>query len=124
MTNPSTSKVQTGSPPSSRNSFELVDALEEQRAAHALFAAQPMHSPTGQTQPLAKLAHHDEPTERRRQGRDQQRMIAAGHHAANGAGRVAAEPVGDQPLATQDAARCLELLSREGDAAHERLPGR
>jgi hypothetical protein len=63
--------------------FELIDPLEEQRAAHALFAAQPMHSPTGQTQPLAKLADHDEATERRRQGRGQQRMVAAGHHAAN-----------------------------------------
>src|SRR5256885_12552103 len=60
------------------------------------------------------IPHHD-PSERSRQRRDEQSMIATRHCAGDGTGRISTKPVGNEPFASkQELAGHLRSVPRHG----------
>ena len=70
---------------------------------------------------LGHLVEQHDTAERRRQCGDEQPVITTGRDAADRPGCVAAEPVGDEPLARQDFLARLGVEPRELDAPDGRL---
>ena len=71
--------------------------------------------PSGRSQPLVQVAQHHHPAERRRQRGDQQAVVAPRHQApATVPGRVAAQPVRDQPFAVAELDRRRRVAHGQG----------
>ena len=84
---------------------------------HLVLVAEPHDLPVRQPHALEQVVQHHHPAERRRQRRNQQPVIAPRHHAGDGAGRVAAQAVGHQPLAARRRVIAFEVVLRPRDDA-------
>ena len=73
---------------------------------------------------LGDVTEHHDAAERRRQRRDQEAVIPPRDHAGNGADRVAAQAVGDEPLARDQRVGIRGVGRRPGDAANGFSHGR
>ena len=82
---------------------QMLGAVRRVRAGDFVLVAEPDDAVPGQPHALEQVIEQDHAAERRGQRRDQHAVVAARQHAGDRAGGVAAEAVGDQPLAPRRA---------------------
>jgi hypothetical protein len=80
---------------------EVLHAVEVELSPFLLVAAELDDVAVGKPDHLGDSVQHHGAPQRRRVGSDQQAVIAAGQGAANGAGGIASQAVGHQPLPFQ-----------------------
>ncbi len=117
ITKPSTSVAPDRQARSSRNSRRCSVAIGRVGPGNFVFVAEPQHAAIGEADALEQVVEHHHAPERRRQRRDEQAVVAPRHDAGHGAGGVAAEAVGHQPLAARHRARSAGASSGVGDRA-------
>ncbi len=82
--------------------------------------AQPLAGAIGEAQPFGEVIEKHHPPERSGQRGNQQPVIAARDGADDRPRRVAAEPVGDEPLAPSELGRVAVVIGLPADAPGER----
>ena len=99
---------------------EMVSAGHLKHAARALVSADLEARAVCQTQPLGEVIEHDRATERSRQRRDEQPVVASRRHTRDRAGGEAAEAVRHEPLVTEQRMGVVaRVLFRESQPANQ-----
>src|SRR5207244_8367795 len=97
---------------------EVAGAVRVAGVARALAAPDLGFLAARELQLLGDRAQHHDAPERRRERRDQDAVVAARDDARHGARRVAAETVGDEPLARDERLGIARIGGRPLDAAN------
>ena len=115
----STSKVQTGSPASSRNDESHRAASNSLPPGVSIRLCSETSAAVRIADALPDVVQHHRAAERRRQRGDEVRVIAARQRARQRARRVAAESVGDEPLLLRERTAALVRSAPSGSRARD-----
>jgi len=91
---------------------QIGGAVDFEHASDAFLAAEPSGGAVGQAHEFRQVIQHHLAPQGRRQGSDQEPMIAPGCHAGHRTGRIAAQAIGHQPFAGHERLQHRRLGTR------------